>query len=53
LAEFGISDPWTRAAFFLSANTTLAGARPLDELRLGNVEAVRRAAWSYGQHGAP
>ena len=52
LAEFSLPDPWTRAAFFLSENTLLDGSRPLDELRRGNVQAVRRAAWALGEQGS-
>lgn len=52
LAELSLPDPWTRLAFFLGENTYLSGARPLDELRKGNVDAVRRAAWAMGEQGA-
>ena len=41
-----------RAAFFLSGDPRLNGATPLEELRRGNIEAVRRAASAYGEHGA-
>ena len=53
LGEFGTDDPWTRAAFFVSENSYLDGARPIDELLHGNVHPVRRAAWFLGKHGAP
>ncbi len=49
LNVFGVEDPWMRAAFFLGGNARLGGERPLDELRRGNVEAVKRAASSYGE----
>lgn len=52
LAELSSVDPWTRAAFFLGENTYLDGERPLDEIRRGNVERVRRAAWAMGEQGA-
>lgn len=47
-----LRSPWTRAAFFLSGNIYLNDASPLAELRRGNITAVRRAAQSYGDHGA-
>ena len=53
LTSLSIHDPWMRAAFFLSGDPRLGGATPLDELRRGKLEAVRRAARGYGEHGAP
>lgn len=38
--------------FFLSGNHRLGGERPLDRLRRGDVEAVRRAARTFGEQGA-
>ena len=52
LSALTVQDPWMQAAFFLSGDPRLEGATPLDELRRGNVEAVRRAASGYGRHGA-
>lgn len=52
LASLSVHDPWMRAAFFLSGDPRLEGTTPLDELRRGNVDAVRRAAAGYGEHGA-
>lgn len=52
LTEFYEIDPWTQAAFFLSENSYLNGRRPLDELRRGHVESVRRAAGALGEQGA-
>jgi hypothetical protein len=52
LAELRVRDPWMQAAFFLSGDPRLDGAAPLDQLRRGNVEAVRRAASGYGEHSA-
>jgi hypothetical protein len=49
LKVFGVEDPWMRAAFFLGGNARLGGERPLDELRRGNVEAVKRAASAHGE----
>jgi hypothetical protein len=45
-------DPWAFVRFFLSANPRLGGATPLQELRCGSLEVVRRAARTYGEHGA-
>ena len=52
LSALSVHDPWMRAAFFLSGDPRLDGATPLDALRRGNVDAVRRAASAYGEHGA-
>lgn len=52
LTSLKVYDPWMRAAFFLSGDPRLNGATPLEELRRGNIEAVRRAASAYGEHGA-
>lgn len=49
LGAFTLPGPWTRAAFFLSPNTLLGEARPLDELRQGNIEGVKQAVASYGE----
>ncbi|HEX5417482.1 MAG TPA: hypothetical protein VFZ25_17605 [Chloroflexota bacterium] len=49
LNSFTLPGPWTQAAFFLSPNALLAEQRPLDELRKGNLEAVKAAAASYGE----
>jgi hypothetical protein len=53
LAEFDVQDPWDQVAFLLSENIYLDDGVPLDELRRGRVDAVRRAARAYGEHGAP
>jgi hypothetical protein len=52
LAAFTIPGIWTRASFYLAENSYLDGARPLDELRRGNVDAVCRAAAMLGEQGA-
>lgn len=52
LADLNVQDPWMQVAFFLSGDPRLNGATPLEELRRGNVEGVRRAARGYGEHGA-
>jgi hypothetical protein len=43
----------SRMAFFLSGNIALDGKRPLDLLREGKIELVRRAAQLLGEQGAP
>jgi hypothetical protein len=52
LADLSVRDPWMQAAFFVSGDPRLGGATPLDELRRGNIGAVRRAARGFGEHGA-
>lgn len=44
--------PLAQMRFFLSGNLRLEGKRPLDMLRRGAVEQVRRAARTFGEHGA-
>ena len=46
------STPWTQLIFFLSKNDTIDGKRPLDLLRKGIIDLVRRAAQMHGVHGA-
>jgi hypothetical protein len=52
LAALTIPGAWTRAAFFLGANTLLGGVRPLDALREGYFAEVERAAASFGEQVA-
>lgn len=52
LATLAHHDSCMQARFFLTASLRLAGARPLDELRNGNVEAVQAAARVYPEQGA-
>ena len=44
--------PWTQASWFLTGDTRLADARPLDALRRGELQQVLRAAAAYGEQGA-
>ncbi len=44
--------PWTQASWFLTGETRLADARPLDALRRGELQQVLRAAVGYGEQGA-
>jgi biotin operon repressor len=46
------NDPWMQVAFFLNNNTRLRGRTPLEALRKGQIEEVRAAAASYGEHEA-
>jgi hypothetical protein len=51
LARLAVA-PWTQAAWFLSGDSRLGDARPLDVLRRGEVEPVLRAAAAHGEQGA-
>lgn len=44
--------PLAQMRFFLSGNARLRGKRPLDMLRRGLIEQVRRAANAFGEQGA-
>ena len=52
LTSFVVENPWTKLSFFLTGDPRLGGRTPIDALRAEEVEAVRRAAASYGEHGA-
>jgi hypothetical protein len=52
LADLRGHDAWTQLVFFLRGHLRLGGATPLEELRQGQVEKVRRVARTYGEHGA-
>lgn len=43
---------WAKLRFFLSENSALEGKRPLDLLRAGKIEPVRRAARLANEHGS-
>ena len=45
-------DPWTQLIFFAGANDRLDGQTPLEALRMGQLDAVVRAANVYGEQGA-
>jgi len=51
LRHLATDGPWFSAAWLLGRNSRL-GARPLDILRNGDVDAVVRAALAYGEEGA-
>ena len=52
LALLADHPPFAKIRFFLSGNFRLDGERPLDRLRQGDIEPVRRAARTFGEHGA-
>jgi len=52
LSAMTVRAPWSQLAFFLSGDPRLGGERPLDALRRGCVEDVKRAARGYGEHSA-
>ena len=43
--------PWTRFHFLLSPNERIGGKRPLDALRVGNVDKVVEAIIAQGEQG--
>lgn len=45
-------DPWARLWFFVTENTWLEGATPLEVLKRGEVEALLTAARNHGEQGA-
>ena len=45
-------DPWVQVNFMLTGDARLEGARPLDVLRTGAIEAVLRAARAQGEDGS-
>lgn len=53
LACIPIDDPWMRLSFFLTEDARLEGRTPLQALREGDIESVKNAARSFGEHGAP
>ena len=52
LAALGDPDPWVRVNFMLTGDARLGGARPIDVLHAGQVDAVVRAARDLGSDGA-
>jgi hypothetical protein len=46
------ADAWTQASWFLTGDSRLQDARPLDVLRRGELQPVLRAAAGYGEQGA-
>jgi choline dehydrogenase-like flavoprotein len=47
-------DPFARVCFFVRGTPWLSGERPLDRLRRGgDLDPLRRAARTYGEHGCP
>jgi len=52
LSALAEHDEWMQNVFFISPNTRLAGRRPLELLREGEVPDVLDAAREFGRHGA-
>ncbi len=48
----GDADPMTKVIFFLGRDHAIGGKRPIDLLLKGEFEEVKRAASTYGHHGA-
>jgi hypothetical protein len=46
------ADPMTKVIFFLGRDYAVGGKRPIDLLLKGKLEEVKRAACTYGHHGA-
>jgi len=44
--------PWMQASWFLTGDSRLLDARPVDALRRGELQQVLRAAAAYGEQGA-
>lgn len=51
LADLREFSPWMQLAYLMNANTSLDESTPLEEMRKGNIDKVRRAALSYGEQG--
>lgn len=52
LEILGDADPMTQVIFFLGHDHALEDKRPIDLLLRGKLEDVKRAARTYGHHGA-
>lgn len=52
IRALGNASMFTKANFFLSANSRLYDRRPLDFLREGKANEVIAAATAFGEHGA-
>ena len=52
LDAFQVDDPWMRVHFMLTADRRLEDRRPIDVLRAGEIDAVVRAAATFGEHGS-
>ncbi len=52
LADLQAHDPWMQLSFMVNPTPYLADRTPLDVLRAGEVEAVRRTAQAFGEQGA-
>ncbi len=52
LEILGDDDPWSNFIFLLGHDYAVDGCRPIDKLRVGDIDSVKRAAHTYGHHGA-
>lgn len=52
LAAIGAEEPWMQLSFFFLSLDELGGARPVDAIRSGKLDAVVVAASHFGCHGA-
>lgn len=49
LRAMAVRSPWMRVQFFRTADLRLGDRTPLDVLRSGDIEAVRRVGAAYGE----
>jgi hypothetical protein len=52
LSDLKHCSPWMQTHFMTTGDQRLDGATPLQALREGHVQDVRRAAHAFGEHGA-
>jgi hypothetical protein len=52
IAEFAVTNPWTRLYVLISRDSALSGRSPIEALKDGDLEAARRIVRGYGQQGA-
>ncbi len=52
LDDLSSHDPWMQVSFMLNSNAYLDDRTPLEALRAGELNPVRRAAQAFGEHGA-
>ncbi len=51
LEDLSGHDPWMQVSFMLNSNVYLDDRTPLEALRAGELNPVRRAAQAFGEHG--
>lgn len=52
IASFSIATGWTRLNCLMTPDPRLGGRLPMDVLKSGDIEGVKRATAAYGEHGA-